>query len=120
MKIVINKTKRLLFVGKTMLTTGTNVVDDDFESEVPAVKAWVKAKMVSVKDPAKMSEDEIVDAIATAYDNDVVEKLKSLSKAKSVKEEAEEQKAKNDKMDADLEKAIENAKKEAKKDAKKD
>ena len=117
MKIVINKTKRLLFIGKTMISTGTNVVGDDFDAENANVKAWVKAKMISVKDTDKMSEDEIVEAIETAYDNDVVDKLKNASKSKKVKDEADSKKAENDRKDKELEDAINAAKEGAKKKA---
>jgi hypothetical protein len=113
MKIVINKTKRLLFVGKTMISTGTNVMADDFDADNANVKAWVKAKMVSVKDTDKMSEDELVEAIETAYDNAVVDALKKVSKSKKVLDEAKEQKAENDKKDSELDAAIEEAKKAA-------
>lgn len=61
MKILINKTKRLLFVGKLMLKPGTNIVDDNFDTEDNNVKAWVKAKMLSVKDSSKMDEEAIED-----------------------------------------------------------
>lgn len=119
MKILINKTKRLLFVGKLMLKPGTNIVDE-FDAEDKNVKAWVKAKMLSVKDPSKMDEEAIEEAISTAYDNDVVAELKKLSEDKGVQDAAEEQSKENEKKQEELDEAIKAAQKESgKKDGKK-
>lgn len=120
MKILINKTKRLLFVGNRMLKPGTNIVDDNFDAEEKTVKAWVKAKMLSVKDPSKMDDEAIEEAISTAYDNDVVSELKKLSEDKGVQEAAEEQSKENEKKQEELDEAIKAAQKESgKKDGKK-
>ena len=120
MKILINKTKRLLFVGNLMLKPGTNIVDDNFDAEEKTVKAWVKAKMLSVKEPSKMDEEAIEEAISTAYDNDVVAELKKLSEDKGVQEAAEEQSKENEKKQEELDEAIKAAQKESgKKDGKK-
>lgn len=115
MKILINKTSRLLFVGGTMIKPGTNVIEDGFDPENRDVKAWAKAKMVAVKDTDKMSDEEFEDAIEVTYDNDVVEKLKAASKSKKVKEAAEKQKEDNDKKAAELDAALEETKKAGKK-----
>lgn len=120
MKILINKTKRLLFVGKLMLKPGTNIVDDKFDAEEKTVKAWIKAKMLSVKDPSKMDGEAIEEAISTAYDNGVVAELKKLSEDKGVQEAAEEQSKENEKKQEELDEAIKAAQKESgKKDGKK-
>lgn len=120
MKIIINKTNRLLFVGKFMLKPGTNVVDDNFDAEEKTVKAWVKAKMLSVKDPSKMDDEAIEEAISTAYDNDVVSELKKLSEDNGVQKAAEEQSKENEKKQEELDEAIKAAQKESgKKDGKK-
>ena len=111
MKIIINKTKRLLFVGGTMLKPGTNIVDDDFDENNKDVKAWKKAKFVSVKDTKKMSDDDLEEAISLAYDNGVVDKLEKLSKSKDVKDAADKQKGENAKKEKELDDAIKEAEK---------
>lgn len=114
MKIVINKTKRLLFVGKLMVKPGTNVVEEGLDENDATVKSWVKARMISVKDSAKMDDEDIDDAIATAYDNGVVETLKSLSKDKGVQDAADEQARENDRKEKELEDALKESGKESK------
>ena len=120
MKIVINKTKRLLFVGGTMIKPGTNVFEDGFDTENKEMNAWAKAKMVSVKDTDKMSDEDFEDAIEVTYDNDVLDVLKNAAKSKKVKEAADRKKADNDKKEAELDAALEDAKKAGKKAEKKE
>lgn len=100
MKILINDRSCLLFVGKTMLKPGTNVLDD-FDEEKN--KAWIENGYVRVIDPEKATESEKRDAVKKCYCMDGLEALEK-SFGKNYKKDIEQQKAILDKEEAEYRK----------------
>lgn len=115
MKIIINHESRLIFVGKTMLRPGTNVVESIDEN---AIGEMVKADVLEVIDSEEITDKELKAAIKTAYTAEVTDKLKALAKTPDLKKAADKKASENKenlaKMEAEIKAAKEAKEKEAK------
>lgn len=98
-KIVINNTKSAIYVNKTLLIPGTNVVDS-FDENDNSVKGFIGNGDLSVKDSEKMNEADKKEAVENITDRGNLEKL-----GKSVKGvDTKKAKEKLDKFDEQLKK----------------
>lgn len=112
MKLIHNKTKRLLFVGRTMIKPGVSVMPDDFDLDTADMEAWQKARMVKCyPDASNIDAETLGELVESCYDNETVKVLAGIKpKDGELQDKAEEQAKENDRKSEELDKAIEEAK----------
>lgn len=101
MKILINDRSCILFVGKTMLKPGSNILDD-FDEEKN--KAWIENGYVRVIDTEKATESEKREIVKKCYCMDVLDAIEK-SFGKNYKKDVETQKSILEKEEAEFRKA---------------